>query len=202
MRKTILSWPSFTMKKPKFCFCILKCFSVFLCSGLFFYLMINIWQKYSGKMTSMGSSYQENKSLSKLLPCVTICPRSAYKNRKFSFDNLNFISNSYQKEEIFSNMMEMNNKSLYHFEEIRGVYIGCCYMFCYMKEVTELDQLIVNLKKNKDVIGKNNFLFWCVMKRKELTLNQPFHIFSICSISLKILFELFYGVLMPTSVRI
>ena len=67
----------------------------------------------------------------------------------------------------------MNNKSLYHFEEIRG----CCYMFCYMKEVTELDQLIVNLKKNKDVIGKNNFFVLMCNEGKRIDIKPAFSYF-------------------------
>ena len=68
-----------------------------------------------------------------------------------------------KKKIFFVEMTHINNKSLYHLEEIRGVYIGRCYMLCFLKKVAEMEQVYVVLLKNKDILGKylkSNFLFY------------------------------------------
>ena len=143
------------MKKSKHCYRLFKLFAVFLCSGLFFYLMIDVWKKYFGKMTSMGSSFEDQEVDLKYLPCLTFCSPSAYKTYTFSFENDTFLQNSYEKEEFFFNMTEINDKSSYHLEEIRGVYIGRCYMLCILKKVTEMETIYIKLQKKQDILGKN-----------------------------------------------
>ena len=142
------------MKRTKACLSTFKLLSVALCMGLFFYLMIDVWKKYSGKMTSMGSSYTEPIIKSKLLPCLTFCPLSAFKKQGFYFDNDNFIENTFEKEDLFYNITQISDNSSYHLEEIRGISIGRCYMLCYLKEVIELGRIYIGLLKNTEIIGK------------------------------------------------
>ena len=136
------------MKKHKLCLRLLKFISVFLCSRLFFYLMIDVWQKYD------GVKLRGKKTLSKFLPCVTICPWSAYKNRKFSFDIANFTNNSYDRRNIF--WFDRNEWQIF-VPLWRNK--GCFYWTLLCVLLSERSYCFgsksCSLKKNKDIIGKN-----------------------------------------------
>jgi hypothetical protein len=121
--------------------------------------MIDAWKKYSDKITSMGSSYKDQDVESKLLPCLTFCPWTAFKEEGFYFDNDMFLRNSFEKEELFSNVTQFSNKSLFLFQEIKGIFIGRCYMLCYLKEVIEMDRIYFGLMKKTGITGENCQMF-------------------------------------------
>jgi hypothetical protein len=117
-------------------FKIVKYFLFILFSIMFLVLMRNVWIKFSSKMTSTGITFTEPDESGKLLPSFTFCPWPVYKKRGFYFSDSDFLNNTYEFTDIFSNfsMSILTNKSLYTWKETRSIYYGRCYTI--VKQVT------------------------------------------------------------------
>ena len=139
---------------------ILKVFSFLICFGLFLFLMVEVWQKYYDGMTNMGSRFDDQEGAKKNLPCITFCPFSAFKKRGLFFKHDDFVLQTYEKEELFYNFNESNlsNKSLYLVEEVRGIFIGRCYMVCYLPLVDVKEQIFIQLVKQQDIVGNIKYI--------------------------------------------
>ena len=132
-----------------------KGFSFVVCCGFFFFLMIDVWVKFNTEMTTMGVRFEDQKEEHKFLPCLTFCPLNGFKSRQFNYENETFTKETFSEEEIFSdvNLTSFRNRSLFYIEEIKGVFIGRCYMVCYLREGAEVDAINIPLRKQNDLIG-------------------------------------------------
>jgi hypothetical protein len=54
--------------------------------------MLDVWDKYDKKKTSTGVVNSEENTENKALPCLTICPWKAFRNRGFYFTNETFYN--------------------------------------------------------------------------------------------------------------
>ena len=132
-----------------------KGFSFVVCFGLFFFLMLDVWVKFNTEMTTMGVRFEDQKEETKFLPCLTFCPLNGFKSRKLNYKNASFTEETFSQEEIFSdvNLTYFHNRSLFCIEEIKGVFIGRCYMVCYLRKRPEVDAIYIPLRKQNDLIG-------------------------------------------------
>ena len=139
---------------------IFKIFSFLLCFGLFLFLMVEVWKKYYDGMTNMGSRFDDQAGAKKNLPCITFCPFSAFKKRGLFFKHEDFIQQTYEKEELFYNFHKstLSNKTLYLVEEVRGIFIGRCYMACYLPLVDVKEQIFIPLLKQQDIVGNIKYI--------------------------------------------
>ena len=132
-----------------------KGFSFVVCFGLFVFLMLDVWVKFNTEMTTMGVRFEDQKEEHKFLPCLTFCPLNGFKSRQFNYENETFTKETFSEEEIFSdvNLTSFRNRSLFYIEEIKGVFIGRCYMVCYLRQRPEVDAINIPLRKQNDLIG-------------------------------------------------
>ncbi len=57
-------------KKSKSFYSLFKYISVVFYSAMFFYLMIDVWDKFNNQMTNMGVRFTGEDVKEKLLPCL------------------------------------------------------------------------------------------------------------------------------------
>ena len=129
-----------------------KYFAIIICSALFLYMMIDVWDKYDKKMTSMGTRFKEENNQEKHLPCITVCPWNAFRKRGLYFKRADYISQTFEKEEIFYNDsgVDLYNESLYYVEEIHSIFLGRCYMACHLKPLPRKTFFFFYLRKYRD----------------------------------------------------
>jgi hypothetical protein len=68
---------------------ILRCCVYVSCGFLFLILMIDVWEKFDKKITTIGSKFRTETS--ELLPCMTFCPLPGFKSKGFFFTNQSYI---------------------------------------------------------------------------------------------------------------
>ena len=113
---------------------ILKLACVLVCLVLFCLLMADIFDKFSKKMTNIGVIVEESDKDEKDLPCLTLCPWKAFRNRGFHFKSEDFYKNVFNQSEIFFYL----NNSLYTVEEINNIFLGRCFMVCFRKPIKKM----------------------------------------------------------------
>jgi len=66
-----------------------------------------------------------------------------------------FMNQTYSKEEIFDDNKYANvfNSSLFFIEELKGVYLGRCYMICSILKVAKKDFIQIDFWKYRDIKG-------------------------------------------------
>jgi hypothetical protein len=129
-----------------------KYFAIIICSALFLYMMIDVWDKYDNKMTSMGIRFKGENIKEKQLPCITACPWNAFRKRGLYFKREVFMRQTFEREEIFYNASGVNlyDESLYYVEEIHSIFLGRCYMACQLKSLPRKMSLFFYLYKYRD----------------------------------------------------
>ena len=143
---------------------LLEYLSYLICFALFIVLMLDVWDKFSKKLTNMGVAFQENDVQDKELPCVTICPWPAFRSRNFSFTSETFLKQTFNLEDIIriSAMTQLNNASLFYTEEIRSVNLGRCYLIRYLKRLSSTERISITVQKQMDLIGGTQFWTKCI----------------------------------------
>ena len=136
-----------------------KYFAIIICSALFLYMMIDVWDKYDNKMTSMGIRFKGENIKEKQLPCITACPWNAFRKRGFFFEQDDFIKQTYKREEIFFDVpfVELYNISLFSIKEIHSIFQGRCYMVCHLKPLPIMIPFNIFFQKYMDIKSK---AFW------------------------------------------
>jgi hypothetical protein len=71
---------------------ILRCCVYVSCGFLFLILMIDVWEKFDKKITTIGSKFRTETS--EFLPCMTLCPMPGFKSKGFFFTNQSYIDNT------------------------------------------------------------------------------------------------------------
>ena len=114
-------------------FIALKFFSFLICSVFFIILILDVWEKFTKKMTNMGVRFNDDKLVEKNFPCITVCPWNSFKTHGFHYGNDSFYKQTYDKDEILyiRNVSNPTDTSSYYIEELKGVLIGRCYMVCF-----------------------------------------------------------------------
>ena len=136
--------------------------SYLVCFVLFIVLMLDVWDKFSKKMTNMGVVFQEKDVELKELPCLTICPWPAFRERNFSFSTETFKDRTFNQNEILweSLMPNFSDPSLYQIEEIKSVNLGRCYLVRYLKKLSSTtDKVFVTVQKQMDLTGFRKFIY-------------------------------------------
>lgn len=103
-------------------------------------------------MTTVGVRFQDEQLSEKMLPCLTACPMSAFKNQGFHFTNETFYNQTYNVDEIFYEN-EKFNRSTNNFtiKEVKGIYTGRCYMVCPTRKMPKTDVLVLFFWKFRDI---------------------------------------------------
>ena len=115
--------------------------------------MIDVWEKFQKKITSIGVGNQEENVHEKALPCLTMCPWRVFRNRGFHFTNEAYYNQTYNLSEIvFEN--ELSN---FEKKEIKSFNLGRCHMLCYQKNLTEIGRTNITLRKTMDLMGKLSY---------------------------------------------
>ena len=129
---------------------ILKLACVLVCLVLFCLLMVDIFDKFSKKMTNIGVIVEESDKDEKDLPCLTLCPWKAFRNRGFHFKSEDFYKNVFNQSEIFFNL----NDSLYTVEEIHNIFLGRCFMVCFREPIKKMFSHYIMLRQ-QDLKGNS-----------------------------------------------
>ena len=126
------------------------------CFAFFIVLMIDVWDKFSHKSTTTRMRFIEFSDSLKLLPCMTVCPWSAFKNPGFFYNTTEFLDNTFTMDDVFDDFSKVlsNNKSFPEFETIPSIYLGRCYMVCNTVKVESGWPFYIVLKNLLDVTGK------------------------------------------------
>jgi hypothetical protein len=129
---------------------VLKVFSFFFCISLFCWLVANIYDKFSKKLTNIVIAIDENTDDVKDLPCFTACPWNAFKKYGFHYKPEDFRLNTYDEVEIFGKFPDQVPllKSLIDTEEIKNIMLGRCYMFCQTEPAKKGLEYTVAFRKN------------------------------------------------------
>jgi hypothetical protein len=116
-------------------------FAIYIgCLYLFVYLMKDIWEKFTSKLTTIGVRYRGKES--ELLPCFTVQSYSAFKSNGFYYTEEDIKKNSLKAEDIFDSQTLQNitkNSSLYKLTVFYNIYFGTCFTICYLKKVMALN---------------------------------------------------------------
>ena len=152
------------MKRTSIFFIFLKIFCVTFCFSFFIYLMNDVWDKFSNKFTSTGMRLNEKEFEEKYLPCITVCPWKAFKNKGFYYNFQDFLNNTFEQIELIPNIASgIYNITSFHIEAISSIYLGRCYMMCYLLKVKKNDKINILLTKHMDVTGSwessQNYLY-------------------------------------------
>jgi len=105
----------------------------------------------------MGTTFLDSDISSKILPCVTACPFEAFKKRGLYHSDSDFKMWTYELPEIFvvkNQNYDLEDRSQFYIEEVRSVFLGRCYMICYLKPVEKWEPLHLRLKKDRDLTSK------------------------------------------------
>jgi hypothetical protein len=148
-------------KQLKSLYSLFKYISVVFCSAMFFYLMIDVWDKFNNQMTNMGVRFTGEDVKEKLLPCLTACPWNAFRKRGFFFEQDDFIKQTYKREEIFFDVpfVDLYNISLFSIKEIHSIFQGRCYMVCHLRPLPIMIPFHIFFQKYRDIKGiSNSFL--------------------------------------------
>ena len=129
---------------------ILKLACVLVCLVLFCLLMADIFDKFSKKMTNIGVIVEESDKDEKDLPCFTLCPWKAFRNRGFHFKLEEFHKNVYNQSEIFFAL----NYSLCTVEEIHNIFLGRCFMVCFQKPIKKMSSNFIAFRQ-QDLKGNS-----------------------------------------------
>ena len=126
------------------------------CFAFFIVLMVDVWDKFSHKATTTQMRFIEYNEALKLLPCMTVCPWSAFKNPGFFYNTNDFLNNTFAMEDVFDDFSKVisNNESVPEFETIPSIYLGRCYMVCNTVKVQSGSPFYIILKTHSDVTGK------------------------------------------------
>jgi hypothetical protein len=150
-------------KKSKSFYSMFKYISIIFCCAMFFYLMIDVWDKFNNQMTSMGVRFQGGNMDEKPLPCLTACPWAVYRERGFYFNKNEFIKQTFEREEIFFNISFINlfDISVFQIEEIYTIFQGRCYMVCHSKPLPRMIPFTIFFQKYMDLKGimSQTFIF-------------------------------------------
>ena len=131
-------------------FFLLTVLIYFTCTILFIYLMLDVWEKFQKKITSIGVGNQEDDVHEKALPCLSICPWRVFRNRGFHYTNDTYYNQTYNLSEIVFE----NELSYFEKQEIKSFVLGRCHMLCYQKKLPEINRTIITLRKAMDLMGK------------------------------------------------
>ena len=96
----------------------------------------------------MGVKYTEEDK--KQLPCITLCPWSAFKKQGFFFTTEEFAQHTFESYELLSNTSTLGNafnSSNFQLEEIRSPQLGRCYMICKLAKVSTRESVLIALNK-------------------------------------------------------
>ena len=77
---------------PRRTIIFVKCVIYIICTGLFIFLMKEVWKKYQDKttITSIEQRIEPNKA--KVLPCLTVHAHSSFKERGFYYTEKGFFT--------------------------------------------------------------------------------------------------------------
>jgi hypothetical protein len=131
----------------------LKIVGTIFCVGMFFLLMVDIWNKFTNKMTHTRSrNVYTDQPGKKQLPCLTVCPMAGFKQPGFFFDENSFTENCFKLEEIFcpETISHVQNKSIFLIKKTMTLE-GCCYTLCSLKKWRKMFGPYLNLKPGIDV---------------------------------------------------
>ena len=138
---------------------VIKLVSLMFCIALFCLLMSDIYEKFSKKMTSVGVTIEEYDGDKKDLPCFTLCPWKVFRKPGFHFKLEDFQQNTYNESEIFTDQPQILfvDKSLYTVEAVNNIFVGQCFMTCFLQPGKKMMQNYFLLQPH-DHKGKKNFI--------------------------------------------
>ncbi len=133
----------------------LRIFAMTTCLLLFIYLMLDIFEKFSAKMTNVGVQTRSQKEDTKFLSCITACPWPAFKHHGLFYDKKLYYQETFEKEEIFADVENASvfNKSLFSIEEIQSIQMGRCYTVCHLQPVKRYVEFYLSFRKSNDIKG-------------------------------------------------
>ena len=120
---------------------------------LFLLSMNDIWSKFDSKITTTAIRFRSDEDESKkTLPCFTFCAMPAFRTIGFPYKEEDFIQNTYDKEDFFTNdtLDLLQNSTLYSLTETWSFYLGRCHTICFLLSVG-LDTQTFYLKQSWDM---------------------------------------------------
>ena len=153
--------------KLKFCFSFLRLAARAACFLLFVSLTMDIYEKYSSQLTSVGIRAMTQNQNRKEMPCMTACPWDAFKHQGLFYNTEMVGQASFDKEEIFfeHEKFPIFNQSLYSITELRSILFGRCYMVCYTMPLKRNEEFGVMFKKGRDIKGSPKCHLNCWFER-------------------------------------
>lgn len=142
--------------KSKCGFVLLRIIAHSACLLLFVCFMVDIYDKFSEKLTNVGiRSQSQFQTLVKELPCVTACPWKPFKRQGLFYNRRMLDQETLEKEEIFleNDLSHIFNRSLFSIDEIRSVIFGRCYRVCHLKPVEKNYEMHVMFKEENEMKG-------------------------------------------------
>ncbi len=114
-------------------FNLIKCLLFITFSVMFFFLMTDVWSKYTSKMTATGINFCGNKEKEKQLPHFTFCPWPVYRTKGLYFSQEDFKKNTFDFDEMFYPVpqAEIANNSAITIKEIWSVHYGRCFTLIF-----------------------------------------------------------------------
>ena len=113
-----------------------------VCLGLFVWQVIIILISFAEKETSIAIKSEDTAIQNKILPCLTFCPKSGYKNLfQYHASNISYKTDTFGPEEIFTNetQSDFRNESKWLVKELHTVGLGRCTMACFKLNMSYMD---------------------------------------------------------------
>jgi len=98
-------------------------------------MWINFWYLIIYYYLLIVIFYTRKDNEKRLLPCITICSLSSYKNAGFHLTYEDFDNQTFEKTEIFDSKTigELENASAYYMVEVASIFHGRCYTVCHLE---------------------------------------------------------------------
>ena len=127
------------ISKCETCFAVLKYAGILACSAAFVGQIIIAWLQFKEEATV--ASITSFKSDAKVLPCITFCPFSVFKNAVYPITIAEFEKYSYQDTDIFADrtLKSFNNTDDWKITKVTGPLVGTCFTTQYLKPVQDFD---------------------------------------------------------------
>ena len=140
-------------------FLLLQIASTVSCFGLFFLLMIDTYEKFANKRTTITIGMKPFNFDRKYPPCITICALDGFKNGGLFYKDSEYLKETFNKEELLQNFLGNSNYTVYNetafsIEEIQTVFLGRCYTICQKVEMNQLFYYLLFLNKTRDIKGR------------------------------------------------
>jgi len=146
------------MANARHLFLGLQILSIVFCFVLFVLLMLDSYEKFSNKMTSVGVRMLAIETEKKIPPCVTVCPLEGFKTRGFFYKEKEFLMQTYEIDDILLKgekydflMQSIYNNTYHSIQEVQSVFLGRCYTICQkltLKNIPYMYTMVFNRSRD------------------------------------------------------